>query len=81
MRIEQAEGRMRVKEDTINTRVEIGARLVVFQEVHVPMCDKLIVLRSECQGLQYRQSPGRISCTSQMPFTSLGITNIEGKKY
>ena len=44
---------MSAEEDEINKRVEIGARLVAFQEVHTSTCDKLIVLHSEYQDLQY----------------------------
>ena len=52
--IDQTEGKMIAKEDIINTRVEVGARLVAFQEAYLSTCDKLIALRSECQGLQYK---------------------------
>ena len=38
---------MSIEENTANTRVEIGARLVTFQEVHMSTCDKLIELHSE----------------------------------
>ena len=53
MIIKQVNGRMQAEENTTNTRLEIGARLVAFQEVHTSTCDKLIVLHSEYQGLQY----------------------------
>ena len=43
---------MSIGEDTVDTRVEIGASLVAFEEVHMSICDKLIVLHSEYQGLQ-----------------------------
>ena len=42
---------MSIEENTVDTRVEIGARLIAFQEVHMSTCDKLIVLHSEYQGL------------------------------
>ena len=38
--IEQVKGKMRAEENTIDTRVEIRARLVAFQEVHTSTCDK-----------------------------------------
>ena len=43
---------MSIEEDTVDTRVEIGASLVSFQEVDMSTYDKLIVLHSEYQGLQ-----------------------------
>ena len=49
--IEQEKGKMSIEENTVNTRVEIGARPVAFQEVHMSTCEKLIVLHSEYQGL------------------------------
>ena len=51
--IKQVNGRMQAEENTTNTRLEIGARLVAFQEVHTSICDKLIALRSDYQGLKY----------------------------
>ena len=49
--IEQEKGKMSIEDNIVNTRVEIGARLVAFQEVHMSTWDKLIVLHSEYQGL------------------------------